>query len=113
MTIELLEHRAKVTDAGMMTSDDFRVGRYFVRRTGRPMEDGTIWTNITVNKDNEARFLPDVYYEDDWFSDDPKPCFKIQTTAYGALEAEDIEKVIAGYNEALEAVKMLTARFIK
>lgn len=38
--------------------------------------------------------------------------FEIQTTAYGTLTAEEIKKVIAGYNEALEVVAILTAEFV-
>lgn len=113
MKLELLSHSMQMNKKGVATMDDFKVGRYFVRRTISPMSDGEVWTRIQVQGDRDAEYLPPIQYDDDVWSDNPNPRFEIQTTAYGAKGVEDIEKVIAGYQEALEVVNLLTEKFLK
>ena len=38
--------------------------------------------------------------------------FRIQTTSYGALKVEDTKKFIEAYNEAVEVVEILKAKFV-
>lgn len=39
--------------------------------------------------------------------------FEIQTTSYGSLEPEEINKVISGYHTALDTIKMVEEAFKK
>lgn len=54
--------------------------------------------------------MPEINYEDGLWTKE-KSCFKIQTCAYGAMGVAEIEKVVAGYQEAMEVVKVLTMNF--
>lgn len=59
-------------------------------------------------------FLPDIYDCVDYLnnSDQSKEFdFQIQTTSYGALSLEDIEKVIKGLQVAMDTIKEVEATF--
>ena len=52
------------------------------------------------------RFLPEISWSG--FSWDKKEReFRIQTTAYGSLEVDQIQEVIKGYQTAIEVVEIL------
>lgn len=67
---------------------------------------------ICVDKTDFDRYLPTIYSTDDIFGNGKKG-FEIQTTAYGAMSPAKIKEVVAGYEEALEVVEILTKEFIK
>ena len=104
LTLELVDHRIKFAD-DVRALDIFKIGSYTVNRVTVHEGGKLVWSNVTVF--SKSDYAPEIRY-DDW-SD--KKQFKIQTTAYGALDAEEIKKVIAGYEEALEVVKVLTEKF--
>lgn len=56
-------------------------------------------------------FLP-VIFADDENEDGIITDFRIQTTSYGTLKVEDTKKFIEAYNEAVEVVEILKAKFI-
>lgn len=62
-------------------------------------------------KDYSARYLPCIYCKDNF--EGKVLGFEIQTTSYGALNTDEIKKVIEGYNKALEVVEVLTKEFVK
>ena len=55
-------------------------------------------------------YLPDIYYNDDCFGSGKKE-LKIQTTSYGALNIEEIDKMMEKLKEAQMVVKELTKFF--
>lgn len=94
-------------------AETYKIGRYEVEHFVTTYESGVVIESIYVNGEFKAEYLPDIQYYDDWFNEGANKCFKIQTTAYGALNPEEIKKVIAGYNEAMEVVAILTEKFCK
>lgn len=93
-------------------AETYKIGRYEVDHYVVTYEDGDGYERICVSGEWKAEYLPDIQYEDGRWGEEKK-CFKIQTTAYGALNPEEIKKVIAGYNEAMEVVAILTEKFCK
>lgn len=61
------------------------------------------------NKNDNYRYS--IYVKED-FDTDKILGFKIQTTSYGALAVDKIEKVIEGYNIAIKTVKELEKMFL-
>ena len=61
------------------------------------------------------KYVPEIYYEEKMGivngSIVRNESFEIQTTAYGPKSAEEIEKIIAGYQEAVEVVRILNKEF--
>lgn len=114
MTIEKISFKKVEKDGKIYTGEEYILGtRYIVERYETTYTDGTKLDNIYIKAADPAdRYLPAIYYHDDFFGK-KEPRFEIQTTAYGALAAEEIRKVLDGYTEALEAAAVLTAAFCK
>lgn len=102
----------KLTLEKTRTTEDRRydlyvIGKYEVCVT--TFESGYRYIDTRVDRiDN--RFIPEIYCRDDF--EGHILGFEIQTTSYGALSADEIKQVIAGYNEALEVVEILTKEFV-
>ena len=70
-------------------------------------EGAVVWDNFSVYSDE--KYMPDIKYHDGhWYR---KKEFVIQTAAYGSMDIDGIEKVVAGYNEAVEVVKYLNKEY--
>lgn len=87
----------------------YTIGKYEV--CASTYGDGGKLVTVSINK-FEHEFMPEICTRDNLFRGEIYG-FEIQTTAYGSLNSDDIRKVIAGYNEALEVVEVLTKEFIK
>lgn len=83
----------------------YQIGKYKVSIT--TYSDGGSYANIS--KDHSERYLLEIYAREDGTITG----FEIQTTSYGAMPADEISKVIAGLEEAMEVVKVLTEKFVK
>ena len=114
MTLCTINHLEKVENGVKYEKDEFTLGKHYkVERYISRYEDGDVRKRICVHlslKDERDNYIPKIYYEDDFFGTS-KPRFEIQTTAYGSMNPEEIKKVIAGYQEAIEAVEILTKNF--
>lgn len=114
MTLCTINHMEKVENGKKYKRDKFTLGKHYtVVRNIIRYEDGYVLKRIRVElsyEDRHNNYFPEIYYEDGCFVED-KPEFKIQTTSYGAMNPEEIRKVIAGYQEAMEAVEILTKNF--
>lgn len=114
MTLCTINHMEKVVDGKKYERDEFTLGNHYtVVRNITRYPDGDVLRRIQVNlsyEDMHNNYFPEIYYEDDILAD-IKPEFKIQTRGYGAMNPDEIEKVIAGYKEAVEAVEILTKNF--
>ena len=73
-------------------------------------DDGEKIISVSTNIGDDE-YTPDIYFEDGEFGSKEKK-FKIQTTSYGALGIEEIEKFMAAYKKAVEAANVLTKEFI-
>lgn len=96
------------TNGVICKRDEFELGNYHVVRTTRTTATNVITKDYNVWSDKN--YMPTIEYDEGWWKDE-KPSFKIQTTAYGALDIETIKEVVNGYNEAIEAVEILTMNF--
>lgn len=90
----------------------YQAGRYEVKKI--EYEDG--YTSIDIRRLRTARdeYLPEIYVRDTYI--DTKLTgfsFEVQTTSYGALEVDELQKVIAGLQEAAEVAQALTNKFGK
>ena len=85
----------------------YTIGKYQIEVTN--YSNGNRYITIRVDRFTN-RFIPEIYCKDNF--EGKILGFEIQTTSYGALNAEAIQKVIAGYNEALEVVEILTKEFV-
>lgn len=113
MTLVKVDSKVKISlkDGTVRENNSFKLGKYEVEEyTITYCEDGKSYKRVAVSEDWNERYLPRIEYCDDILGE-KAPEFKIQTTAYGALKPEEIEKVVEGYKEALEAVEILTANF--
>ena len=68
--------------------------------------------NIYVSPKDCNDYIPEIYFKDGVLGKG-KEKFRIQTTAYGALDMSEIEKMMEGYKSAIKAVKELTERFCR
>lgn len=115
MTLNQIEYKTKEENGNKYTATYYNLGEnYRVRRNHTTYSNGNTYLMIYVEYANyeEARnnYLPEIHYKQSFLGKE-KPVFEVQTTSYGALNTEEIKKVIAGYQEALEAAELLNKRF--
>ena len=114
MTLCTIDHKEKVENGKKYERDEFTLGKHYtVVRNITRFENGERYIRFYVNlsfEDRHNNYFPEIYYEDGVFGE-AKPEFKIQTAGYGAMNPEEIQKIIAGYQEAIEAVEILTKNF--
>lgn len=115
MTLKQVDYKTKEENGNKYEGTTYTLGEnYMVERYHTTYSNGNTYLIIYVKYANyeEARnnYLPEIHYRDDFFGK-TEPRFEIQTTSYGALNPEEIKKVIAGYQEALEAAEILTKAF--
>lgn len=113
MELRQVESGTKFYEGGEVRRfDRFEIGGYTVNKlTVMNNAEGKVeYTSISVCPDMEERYLPEIRYEDGFWTTE-KPKFTIQTTAYGALDSAEIHKVVAGYQQALQVVEVLTKNF--
>lgn len=113
MELKFIERKEAQDERGNYKRDEYRIGNYVVFREMSFYNTGSIFDRIQVIQNREVDYIPEIYFNYDIFGEKDTREFKIQTTSYGSLSPEEIQKVIAGYNEALEVVNILTEKFIK
>lgn len=88
----------------------YRIGNYWVKdnTTDNCADNHTI--NLVAI--HPASYTPEIYTEYEKGYGKPTG-FKIQTTSYGSLDAEEFAEFLKEQNEALEVVKILTEKFVK
>lgn len=112
MKLNLIDHLTKIDDSKIAIYDTFEIGCYKVDRGyKRYHENGAEVTGYDIYSDKE--YAPNIYYTESWTKDDLTPEFRIQTSSYGAMKPSEIQKIIAGYQEAVEVVEVLTNTFLK
>lgn len=115
MTLQMINTRTKKEDEIVTTANVFKLGEHYeVRYTTYVYPNGKKFECISVDvidEDIRNSFIPTIT-TNGWTTGDDKFEFKIQTTSYGSLEPQEIQKVIAGYQEAVEAVECLNKWFV-
>lgn len=98
---------------GQYITEQYEYGQYIIYRTVYFWTTGRTDTSFSVNPVSRDNYIPEIFFEGrSCIHKDRQPEFKIQTTAYGSKRPEEIEKVIAGYQQAIELVKILTEAFL-
>lgn len=113
MELKFIEHKEAQDERGNYERDEYRIGNYVVFRELSLYKTGSTFERIQVIQNREVDYIPEIYFNYDIFGEKDAREFKIQTTSYGSLSSEEIQKVIAGYNEALEVANILTDKFLK
>lgn len=108
------EYKTKVENGTKYEATEYSLGEHYeVEMYVTTYESGTVCRRIYVNvsyEDRHENYIPEIYFEENYFGKHMTR-FEIQTASYGAMNPEEIQKVIAGYQEAVEAVEVLTKEF--
>lgn len=67
--------------------------------------DCTTYSDFTIWETSNDKYLPTIYVNENM--DGHIESLDIQTTSYGAVGTEDMEKIIDGYKMAVDTVKAL------
>lgn len=86
--------------------DIYTVGNYTVYVN--TYEGGRQCIDIEEKRDE---YIPPIYTRTEIFGEISG--FEIQTTSYGSIAVEEIKKMVAALNEAVEVVEILTKEFVK
>lgn len=91
----------------------FTLGEHYtVERTISTYKDGERYIRFAVlvdYRDANENYIPEITV--DRSTSTGRLLCKIHTKNYGEQDADEIQKVIAGYQEAVEAVKILEKNF--
>lgn len=91
------------------TKKIYTCGRYSIERVEKEYSNrDEIILDFVVSAREKYKYIPTILY-DSW---DTKE-FRIQTTSYGSLVPDEINKVIEGLQEAQEVVKTIKANLMK
>ena len=91
--------------------ESYKCGNYeIMRKTWGKTQHFTIYAANAQLADD--RYCPEIFDRPDREFGGTKE-FVIQTTSYGALNVEEMQRMIARLNEAIEVVKVLTEQFVK
>lgn len=85
----------------------YNIGHYKVRAVYYHSN----FMNLIVLNNDGTKYLPDIFAIDDEKGNIVN--FRIQTTSYGSLAVEEIEKVVALLKESISVVEILKKEFIK
>lgn len=110
MEIKLTNTNTVLRNDGTRTINVYECGNYRVTETKYNESDLTLYS-VSPNEELWAeRYCPSITV-DDCFGE--LNGFKIQTTSYGALNVEELQKMMRLLNEAVEVVNALTERYVK
>lgn len=88
----------------------YELGQYEVDHKVKTRDGEVISDRVEVCRDWTRKFLPQIDFEEDYYGTGHR-VFTVRTSGFTELEAEDIREAIAGLQEALEAVEILTKQF--
>lgn len=116
MKLELIETKEKITESG----DHYIRKMYDIEGYTVTVDDVTYSSGKTRHEigirepwdPNAGRtYLPEIYYYNGFMGSET-PCFKIQTTAYGALSVEEFGKFLAAQQKGLEIAEVLNKELL-
>ncbi len=101
--LEMKLMQEKTSEDGTAKMAEYQIGESYIVRV---IDSQNLRRKYEVYPNRNESYLPEIYIDCGiWGKDEPK--FKIQTTSYGSLESEEIQKVIPGYNVAMEVVELI------
>lgn len=112
MTLTTVQTEREIINGTTFEATRFTLGHYEVEREVVLKDNVKVSEIISVRADYDYQhenYIPGIYANKRFGA--KKYTFEIQTTSYGSLGTDDIQKVIAGYQEAVEAVKILEKNF--
>lgn len=69
-----------------------------------------VYLNVSISRASNEDFLPSIYIDRDKKNkENNKLVATIQTTSWGSMSVEDVEKVIQGYQKALKVAKAINS----
>ena len=121
MKIELVKinelTREDITEGRKYVLTEYTIGNYKVEHLVTCFNgyvEPSININVSLNwEDHHENYLPEIYFNDMFKPKKDRYYFSIQTTSYGSLRPDAIEKIVAGYQQALAVVEALTEKFIE
>lgn len=107
------EHtKIRLGDNTTIVKEIYEIGHYEVERTTETYEDATTKEWFRTGRDTAAEFIPEIDFQSDP-AETPESEFVVITPGRWTLTAKELEQLIAGYQEALDVVRILTEAFIK
>lgn len=111
MKLKFIERREKTTEGVRYTREEYTIGAYTVTVDDSFYADGYSRRSIGVQGPLDSdEYMPQIYYRSDYYGEKVSH-FEIQTTSYGALDAEHFKVFLAAQHAALEAVEVLNKAF--
>mgnify|MGYP003500884519 CR=1 FL=1 len=108
MNLVLVEEKEMVDEYGVHCErKEYEIGNYKVTVD---WEDGKL-DDIFVREDFNVEYVAEISLKGRHSWNGPLR-FEIQTAAYGSKEVDDIQKIIKGYQQAIEVVEILTKKFL-
>jgi hypothetical protein len=108
--LKLVKELVNVNDKNHLR-DVYEIGDYEVYEDRYTYKDGRMGLHVSTRIKMDAKpYTPDIYYDCGWGKQEAK--FQIQTTSYGPLGIEELEKFITAQQEAIEIARILTEKFI-
>lgn len=86
-----------------------RVGQYRIERDLIEFDNGSTRERLDIYPEGE--YLPNIIFNRRRNGQNVHE-FKIETVTYGSLSPDELKKVIAGYEHALEVVEVLNNEFL-
>lgn len=105
--LEMKLMQEKISKNGTDKMAEYQIGESYIVRV---IDSEILGRKCEVYPNRNEEYLPEIYVDRVVFGKD-EPKFKIQTSSYGSLESTEIQKVIAGYNVAMEVVELIKKQF--
>lgn len=111
MELKFIEKKEKTVEGTRYARETYTIGAYTVTVDDAFYENGNSRRTIEVQEPwGNDDYIPHIYYRNDYFGKKVSS-FEIQTTSYGALDAEQFKKFLASQQTALEVVEILNKKF--
>lgn len=115
MKLEMVSKREKEHEDGRHSvRTDYGIAGYCVTVFETTYPDGSrrVAVDCTAisSLDGKRTYLPEIYYRDSWYGE-AVSYFEIQTTSYGALNAEEFGRFLQAHQTALAVVEILNREF--
>jgi hypothetical protein len=112
MKLTFVEEKTRTVGGSTFHLKEYSIGGYSVSIITSTYDSGLVTRRVEVREPwEDGSFLPKVYYHDDLLHHEP-PRFEIQTTSYGALDAETFRAFLAAQQTAMEVVEVLNAELL-
>lgn len=88
----------------------YELGGYEVEHRVKTRDGEVVRDRVIVERDWTRKYLPQIDFDENYYGTGHR-VFTARTMGFGELDADEIREAIAGMQEALEAVEILTKQF--